>query len=107
MNPFGKVRRWLDKGDNAGEAIARLLLVAKEDAAFKRQLEGILRLASHHRGSLLNDAVHQMYLHGEPASFQAAFAVLATDEGAAAALRVIGDEPDSPDASRDPDRSRR
>ncbi len=89
MSLMGKIPKWLTGRDDGGEAIARLLIAAREDPDFRRRLKIILQLPSHHRRSLVNDAVHQMALRGEPEDLRAAFSILATDEGAATALKVI------------------
>ena len=72
-----------------GDALATLLLAAKEDQEFRRRLEFLLRLPALQRQSLVNTGLHEMEVRGEPAEARAAFAVLATEEGAALALREI------------------
>jgi hypothetical protein len=92
MSIIAKLTAWLPGHETRGEAIARLVLAAREDAAFRWRLESVLRLPSHHRQSLLNDAVRQMTLKGEPEDLRAAFSILATDDGAAIALKAINQE---------------
>jgi hypothetical protein len=92
MTLLRAIQNWISGGDEKGEAIAHLLLAAREDAAFRKRLEMILRLPGPHRRSMVNDALHQMALRGEPEGLRAAFSVLATDEGAATALRALGEK---------------
>lgn len=66
----------------AGDVLARLLLEAAEDARLRTQILFLLNLPPKQRESLVNSAVEEMKLRGEPAEFRAAFAVLATEEGA-------------------------
>lgn len=77
--------------DDTGEALARLLVAAKEDAGFRRQVLAILRVPTVQRTSLINTAIHEMRLRGESEAACAAFATLATEEGAKVALRVLGE----------------
>ncbi len=90
MSLFPRLRRWFSgpAGDYR-EEIARLLLAAREDEAFGRQVRNLLSLPGPQRTALVNTALHEMALRGEPPSLREAFAILATDEGAAAALRVL------------------
>jgi len=71
------------------EGAARLLIAAREDEAFGQRVRFLLRLPGPQRTSLVNTALHEMTLRGEPQSLREAFAVLATDTGAAAALRAL------------------
>lgn len=71
------------------DAIATLLLVAREDPALRRQLLALLHAPALQRTSILNTALHEMELRGEPAAARAAFTVLASDAGAALALRAL------------------
>lgn len=72
------------------EAFARLLRAAQEDAAFRRQVLFLLRTSPLQRQSVVNTALHEMELRGEPADVRAAFALLASDEGAKVAREVLG-----------------
>lgn len=49
----------------------------------------LLQLPSGQRASLVNTALHEMELRGEPRPLREAFAILATESGANAALRVM------------------
>ncbi len=64
-------------------------MAAREDAAFGRQVRMLLALPSGQRASIINTAVEQMTLKREPAELRPAFAMLATDEGAATAARLL------------------
>jgi hypothetical protein len=73
------------------DALAQLILAAREDPLFRARVEGVLRLPAAQREALVNTAVHEMRLRGEPAEAQAAFAALASEEGAHLALQLIAD----------------
>lgn len=77
--------------DASGDALARLLLAAKEDAAFRVYLTRILHLPAGPRQSLINTALHEMTLRGEPAEIRAAFASLIAQEAADHALAFLGE----------------
>ena len=77
---------------SSGDALAHLLLAAQEDDAFRRRLVGLLRLPATQRESLINTALHEMRLRGEPETACAAFATLATEAGAKTALSVLEGE---------------
>lgn len=79
------------EGDS-GDVLARLLQAAKEDNAFREQVLNILRLPLVQRQSIVNNALHEMELKGEPGSVRQAFAVLATEEGAALARKILHDQ---------------
>ena len=81
MNPAG----------DPGDALARLLIAAKEDSAFRNQVLAVLRVPTAQRASLINTAIHEMRIRGESEAACAAFATLATEEGAKVALRVLGE----------------
>lgn len=72
-----------------GHELATLLLAARDDAALRRQLLFLLRAPPWQRQSLVNTAIHEMTLRGEPRDARAAFALLVTDEGAKAALAIL------------------
>lgn len=78
--------------DEPGDALARLLTSAQEDAAFRRQIIPLLQLPTAQRESVIHTAVHEMRLRGESAATCAAFATLATDKGATIALRVLNQQ---------------
>jgi len=78
---------------DAGEprdAVASLLVAAREDPTLHRQLLALLRAPALQRASILGTARHEMELRGEPAAYCAALAVLASDEGARLALQALG-----------------
>lgn len=74
---------------DAPEAVARLLLAAREDEALRKRLLFILRAPKLQRESLVNTALHEMALRGESKEDRRAFAALGTDEGARAALALL------------------
>jgi hypothetical protein len=76
-------------GLSTADTLATLLLAAKEDENFRRHLEFILRLPAIQRESVVNTGLHEMEIRGEPAQARAAFAVLATEEGARIAMRAL------------------
>ena len=71
------------------DTLATLVLAANEDEEFLRRVQFLLRLPAVQRESLVHTGLHEMEIRGEPASARAAFAVLATEEGAAIALRAL------------------
>lgn len=73
-----------------GEALARLILAAAEDAAFRKRLVAVLRLPLSQREPMIRTAVDTMRLKGEPADVRAAFMTLSSDEGARVALELLG-----------------
>jgi hypothetical protein len=72
------------------EALARLILAAAEDAAFRKRLVAVLRLPLSQREPMIRTAVDAMRLKGEPADVRAAFMTLSSDEGARVALELLG-----------------
>ena len=82
----------LQPDEDTGEVLARLLLAAQEDKAFRDQVLNILRLPLVQRQSIVNNALHEMTLRGEPMAMRQAFAVLATEEGAATARNILHDQ---------------
>jgi hypothetical protein len=73
-----------------GEALARLILAAAEDAAFRKRLVAVLRLPLSQREPMIRTAVDAMKLKGEPEDVRAAFMTLSSDEGARVALELLG-----------------
>jgi hypothetical protein len=67
----------------ASESATVLLLAAREDPEFGDRLQAILRLPSFHRKSMINTALNEMQLKGEPPLLMQAIALLADDESAA------------------------
>ena len=72
-----------------GDVLAALLEAAKSDEVFRSRVEFLLRLPKSQREPLVNTALHEMELRGEPIEVRAGFAALATDAGAATALRCL------------------
>ena len=72
--------------------LARLLLAAKEDKAFRQQVLAILGVPLAQRESIVNSAIHEMTLRGEPLAVRQAFAILATEEGAATARKILEEQ---------------
>jgi len=95
-----KLRR--NEGDRAREALASLVLAARDDATFRQRGMAVLNLSATQRESIVRTAVEEMERNGEPAAMRAAFLVLATSEGAEAAARMIT----SDEANGGPMRSR-
>lgn len=89
MKLFAKIRRALAGHGDTGDTLARLLLAAKEDEAFRKRVWFILQLPAAQRESLIHSAVHEMRLRGESEAACAAFATLAAEEGAATARRIL------------------
>ncbi len=76
-------------GESADDLVARLLMAARSDETLKTQILYLARLPGHQRESVVNTAIHEMELRGESRADRAAFALLATEEGSAAALRLL------------------
>ncbi|MBX3751360.1 MAG: hypothetical protein KF897_14860 [Opitutaceae bacterium] len=92
MNVVAKIwKALMNPAEDPGEALARLLIAANEDTAFRNQVLAVLRVPTAQRTSLINTALHEMRLRGESEAACAAFATLATEEGAKVALRVLGE----------------
>lgn len=90
MSLLTRIRCWLrPHEDEPGDVLASLLLAAKDDQAFRRQVLFVLEAPPLQRASLIHSAVHEMTLRGEPAAVRSAFALLATDSGARAAREVL------------------
>jgi len=75
--------------DTGADALATLIMAATEDAAFRKRLLFILRLPQSQRAPLIKTAVDEMRLRGEPADIRAAFLMLADEESARTALRLL------------------
>jgi hypothetical protein len=87
---IAKIRERLRTIERPGaDALATLILAAREDEAFRRRLTFVLRLPPKQREALVRTAVDEMRLQGEPAEARAAFVSVATEEGAAIALRLL------------------
>lgn len=71
------------------EAIAVLIRVAQDDRAVHAQLRTILSLPTFQRASVINSAVAEMVARGESSDVRTAFGLLATPEGAEAALQLL------------------
>ena len=74
----------------ASAVLARLLREAEKDRTLRSQIRFLVSLPDVQRESLVNTALEQMKLQGEPAEIRAAFAVLATEEGASLVREEIG-----------------
>jgi hypothetical protein len=74
------------------DALASLVLAAREDEAFRQRVMSVLKLPPGQRASLVKSAVAEMKLRGEPAAIRAAFLALANPEGADVAARLIKPE---------------
>ena len=90
------VKRWRPPEGDAFEAVASLVLAARDDHEFRGRLLAVLRLPIEHRRPMLLTAIDQMNLRGESPSAQRAFAALATEDGARVALRLL--QPDEKNA---------
>ena len=77
------------KQDSEVDALASLILAAREDSAFRKRLIFVLRLPITQREPLVKTAVDEMRLRGESTAAQAAFATLATEDGARTALQLL------------------
>ena len=73
----------------AGDALAYLLLAAQEDPGFKEQLLGVLRIPGAMRDLVITQAVAEMKAKGEDPAICAAFALLAADEIASTAIQRL------------------
>lgn len=92
MSFFAKIWSTVtNPADDPGDALARLLIAAKEDSGFRRQVLAILQVPTAQRASLINTALHEMRIRGESEAACAAFATLATEDGAKVAMRVLGE----------------
>jgi hypothetical protein len=66
-----------------------MLMAAREDPAFREQVLALLQLPVAQRQPMIHTVLHEMRLRGEPPAARAAFATLATEAGAATALRIL------------------
>lgn len=90
MRVWSKLARLVTRSTrDPRDSLAALVVAAKEDEALRRQLLALLRAPALQRASILNTALHEMELRGEPAAARAAFAVLIDDAGATAALQAL------------------
>jgi hypothetical protein len=90
MNIIAQIRKaFRDAEDEPGEMLASLLLAAKDDPALRDGILALITAPVGQRESMINTALHEMRLRGESAAACAAFATLATEEGAKAAWRVL------------------
>lgn len=88
LTMLGKIFKRVGAARN-GDSLARLIMAAREDHAFRKRLILVLRLPTSQREPLLNTAVEEMKLRGESAAARQAFATLATEEGAKTALKLL------------------
>ncbi len=91
MSLTKRIHAWRNQraSDKICEQLAVLVLAAQDDPAFSGQIKLLLNLPPLQRASIINSAVDEMKLKGEPADLRAAFAVLATDEGATVARGLL------------------
>ena len=90
MTLFSKLRSIVrHHPEDPRDLITDLLLAAKEDDGLRSQMLFLLRAPSVQRESLVNTALHEMELRGEPKDARVAFATLATEEGAKTALNIL------------------
>mgnify|MGYP000026476838 CR=1 FL=1 len=75
--------------DGATDALARLILAARESSEFRSELRLLLNLPEKQRAPLVLTAVEEMKMKGEPPEICAAFSILATPEGAASVAKEI------------------
>ncbi len=99
MTPVDRIVRPLRGEDEAAaqDALADLVLAAREDEAFRQRVMFVLKLPTEQRESLVRSAVEEMTMRGEPAAMRAAFLVLSTSEGADAAARMKKSRTGAPD----------
>lgn len=94
---IAKLRNLFRSSEGDGkDALASLILAAKDDATLKAQLLALLRLPQSQREPVVHTAVGEMRLRGESAETQNAFLILATEEGARTALQLLN----APDTMR-------
>ena len=86
---FMTSKRRREDTESAVDAFSSLVLAAREDEAFRKQVMLVVRRPAKQRESMVTSAVEEMKLRGESAAIQAAFAALATAEGAELAARLI------------------
>lgn len=85
-----KLLRRAHRNGNGGEdALAALVMAAREDHTFRRRLILVLRLPLSQRQPLLHTAIEEMRLRGEPVAARLAFATVASEEGARTALKLL------------------
>ncbi|MDB4384897.1 hypothetical protein N9Z12_02490 [Opitutaceae bacterium] len=77
------------EGFGAVEDVATLMLAARENDALRTDIEALLNMPDSARAALIHTVVEEMKLKGEPSSARAAFAMLSTPEGAAAARQAL------------------
>jgi len=83
------LERFHSEQDSGADALATLILAAREDAAFRQRLVIVLRLPASHREALIRTAVSEMRLRGEAPAVQKALLALSTEEGARTALQLL------------------
>ncbi|MCC5023265.1 MAG: hypothetical protein J6386_10965 [Candidatus Synoicihabitans palmerolidicus] len=93
MSWIEKCRDWFTaKDEEPGEAFSQMILAARKDEAFREEVLRLLSVPMVQRKSLIKSALHEMDRRREPGDVQAAFALLATDEGAAIAARALAED---------------
>ena len=93
MSLIDHLRRQLrgEPEDPMQDALATLVVAAREDEAFRQRVLWVLSLPADQREPLVRSAVAEMALRGEPGPIRAAFLSLATEAGAQQAARAIRD----------------
>lgn len=86
---FSFAKRSPRRTGDGDDALAQLILAAREDAAFRARLVFVLRLPGPQRRALIQTAVAEMRMRGEPTDAQEAFSALAADDAASLALRLL------------------
>jgi hypothetical protein len=81
-----RVRR---RPDDGGDALASLIMAAREDPGFRAKLVAVLKLPLAQRESLVATAIEEMRIRNESAAVRRAFARLCTEEGAKTALELL------------------
>jgi len=77
--------------EEAKEALARLILSAQEDTAFREQVLSILRLPLAERAIVVSQAVETMKARNEPDSICLAFQFLSNPSAAEGIIAAIND----------------
>lgn len=77
------------KPDAVTDDLATLIMAAREDESLRKEISDLVGMPDQQRASLVNTAVEEMKLKGEPASIRGAFSILGTPEGAAAVANAL------------------
>ncbi|WP_221032063.1 hypothetical protein [Actomonas aquatica] len=86
-----KLKQWLfPPSDDTLDALTTLLTAARDDRSLRAQVLMLVRLPDGQREAIVNSAVEEMRLKGEPADIRAAFALLGPADGAQRAADFLG-----------------